>query len=100
MKFACGAKRLGSARRDFDRRLTTFSNAKSELMQKEKKTALELADMISEELKIGGTFIKVHPDKVYGWHPTVVATPQNAHALQKAAETIATRFRAKYQLKK
>jgi hypothetical protein len=68
-------------------------------MQKEEKTAQELADMISEELKIGGTFIKVHPE-VYGWHPTVVATPQNAHALQKAAETIATRLRAKYQLKK
>jgi hypothetical protein len=41
-----------------------------------KKTAQQLADMISAEINVGGTFIKVHPDKVYGWHPTVVAAPQ------------------------
>jgi hypothetical protein len=68
-------------------------------MQKEKKTSQELADMIQAEINVGGTFIKVHPDKVYGWHPTVVAAPQNAHSLQKAAETIAARLRAKYELK-
>jgi hypothetical protein len=67
-------------------------------MQKEKRP--ELADMISAEINVGGTFIKVHPDKVYGWHPTVMAPPQNAHALQKAAETVAARLRAKYELEK
>jgi hypothetical protein len=69
-------------------------------MQKEKKTSQELADMIRTEINVAGTFIQVHPDKVYGWHPTVVATPQNAQALQNAAETIAARLRAKYELKK
>jgi hypothetical protein len=69
-------------------------------MQKENKTAQELADMISLKINVGGTFIKVHPDKVHGWHPAVVAAPQNAYALQKAAETIATRLRTKYELKK
>jgi hypothetical protein len=69
-------------------------------MQKEEKTSQELADMIQAEINVGGTFIQVHPDKVYGWHPTVVAAPQNAHALQKAAETIAHRLRARYELKK
>ena len=68
-------------------------------MPKEKKTAQELADMIKAEINVG-TFIKVHADKVYGWHPTVVAGPQNAHTLQKAAERIAARLRAKYELKK
>jgi len=32
-------------------------------MQKEKKTAQELADMIQAEINAGGTFIKVHPDQ-------------------------------------
>jgi hypothetical protein len=36
--------------------------------------------MISAEINVSGTFIKI---KVHGWHPTVVAAPQNAHALQK-----------------
>jgi hypothetical protein len=68
-------------------------------MQKDEKTSQELADMIQAEINVGGTFIKIHPDEVYGWHPTVVAAPQNAHALQQAAETIAARLRAKYELK-
>ena len=49
----------------------------------EKKTSQELADMIQTEINVARTFIQVHPDKVYGSHPTVVAAPQNAHALQK-----------------
>jgi hypothetical protein len=81
-------------------RTTEAHEQESGLMQKEKKTAQELADMIQAEINVGGTFIKVHPDNAYGWHPTVVAAPQNAHALQKAAETIAARLRAKYELKK
>jgi len=49
---------------------------------------------------VGGTFIKVHADNVYGWHPTVVAGPENAKALQRAAEKIAAQLRTKYKLKK
>jgi hypothetical protein len=68
-------------------------------MQKEKKTAQELADMIQAEINVAGTFVKVHPDKVYGWHPTVFAAPQNASALQMEAQRIAARLRTKYDLK-
>ena len=68
-------------------------------MQKEKKTAQELADMIQSEINIAGTFVKVHPDKTYGWHPTVFAAPENARALQMEAERIAARLRTKYDLK-
>src|SRR5262249_11774496 len=67
-------------------------------MQKEKKTAQELADMIQAEINVAGTFVKVHPDKVYGWHPTVFAAPQNAGALQMEAERIAAQLRTKYEL--
>jgi hypothetical protein len=73
--------------------------ARERVNAERKQTAQELADIISAEINVGGTFIEVHPDKVHGWHPTVVAAPQNAHALQKAAETIANRLRAKYELK-
>jgi hypothetical protein len=55
---------------------TAEVHQEGELMPKEKKTAQELADMIKAEINVGGTFIKVHADKVYGWHPTVVAAPQ------------------------
>jgi hypothetical protein len=48
------------------RRPTEAQQQESELMQKENKTAQELADMISAEINLGGTFIKVHPDKVHG----------------------------------
>jgi hypothetical protein len=68
-------------------------------MLKEKKTAQELADMIQAEINVAGTFVKVHPDKAYGWHPTVFAAPQNADTLQKEAERIAARLRTRYDLK-
>jgi hypothetical protein len=74
--------------------------SRAKLNAERKKTAQELADMIQAEINVAGTFIKVHLDKLHGWHPTVVAAPQNAHALQKAAETIAARLRTKYELKK
>jgi hypothetical protein len=68
-------------------------------VQKEKKTAQELADMIRAEIDVAGTFVQVRPDKAYGWHPTVFAGPQNAAALQMEAERIAGRLRTKYDLK-
>jgi hypothetical protein len=71
----------------------------SDTMEKEEKTAQELADMILAEINVGGTHIKVHADPIYGWHPTVVAVPEKAHALQKEAENIAVRLRTKYKLK-
>jgi hypothetical protein len=49
-------------------RTTEAHEQESGLMQKEKKTAQELADMIQAEMNVGGTIIKVHPDNVYGWH--------------------------------
>jgi hypothetical protein len=68
-------------------------------MQKEKKTAQELADMIQAEINVAGTFVQVHTDKAYGWHPTVFAAPENAHTFQMEGERIAARLRTKYDLK-
>jgi len=66
----------------------------------EEKTAPELADLVLQELSVGGVFVKVHPDPVLGWKPTVVTGPENVVALQAAADKIAQRLRTKYTLKK
>ena len=66
---------------------------------KEKKTAQELADMISAGINLGGTFVKVHADPVYGWHPTVITTPGDVIRCQQLAEDIARELRTEYDLK-
>ena len=65
---------------------------------KQKKTAQELADMIAARLNVGGVFIAVHKDPVYGWHPTVVTRPAAAINAQMAAEEIAKELRAEFDL--
>jgi hypothetical protein len=68
-------------------------------MQKEKKTAQELADMIGQRLNIGGVFIAVHKDPAYGWHPTIMTRPVDAINCQTLVEEIAKDLRTKYELK-
>lgn len=68
-------------------------------MEKQKKTAQELANMISERLGIGGIFVAVHKDTVYGWHPQIVTSPAAAINAQVAAEAIAKELREEYELK-
>jgi hypothetical protein len=67
---------------------------------KERKTARELEDMIAARLGIGGTFIKVHADPVYGWHATVMTAPAQAVRAQQTVEEIGKELRALYDLKK
>jgi hypothetical protein len=68
--------------------------------QKEKRTAQELEDMIRAKLDVAGARIRVdvHPDPVYGWHPTVLTIPDLAVQTQQAAEDQAAGLRAKYDL--
>jgi hypothetical protein len=69
-------------------------------LQKEKRTAHELADMITAKLDVGGARMRVdvYPDPVYGWHPTVLTTPDLGVQAQLAAEHHAAELRAKYDL--
>jgi transcriptional regulator with XRE-family HTH domain len=67
--------------------------------KKQKKTARELADMIMAKINIDGVHVAVHADPVYGWHPTVFATPSQAAKCQQVAEQIATQLRTKFDLK-
>jgi hypothetical protein len=68
--------------------------------QKEERSARELADMITAKLDVAGARIRVdvHPDPVYGWHPTVLTIPDLAVQAQLAAERHAAELRAKYDL--
>jgi hypothetical protein len=70
------------------------------LVQKEKRTAQELAEMITAKLDIGGARarIDIYPDPVYGWHPTVLTIPDLAVQAQHAAEYHAADLRTKYDL--
>jgi hypothetical protein len=67
-------------------------------IEKQKKTARELADMIGQRLNIGGMFVVVHKDPAYGWHPTVMTKPAAAIGCQMRAEEIAKELRAEYEL--
>jgi hypothetical protein len=67
--------------------------------QKEARTAQELADMIEARIGLGGVFVAVHKDLVYGWHPTVVAAPAAAYRCQVLAEEVAADLRTKFDLK-
>jgi len=68
-------------------------------MAKEKKTAKELAALIAEKINVGGAFVQVHADPVYGWHPTVLTTPWQASDLQHRAELAAKELRGLFDLK-
>ena len=69
-------------------------------LQKEKRTAEELAAMITAKLDSAGARIRVdvYPDPAYGWHPTVLTIPDLAVQAQLAADHHAADLRSKYDL--
>ncbi len=68
-------------------------------MQKEQKSAQELADLVAARIRVGGVLVSVHEDPAYGWHPTVVTAPAAASLCQVLAEEIAAELRSKYALR-
>lgn len=68
--------------------------------QKEQRSAQELEEMIKARLAIGGVFVKVYADPVFGWHPTVITAPEAAVAVQQQAEKIASDLRVHYDLRR
>jgi hypothetical protein len=63
-------------------------------MQKHKKTAGELSDMILMKMGIAGIRVDVHQDSVYGWHVTVFGPPARVAQAQLEADRIAQDLRA------
>jgi hypothetical protein len=54
--------------------------------------------MIAERIGVGGVFVTVHEDSVYGWRPTVVTAPAAAYRCQTLAEEAAAELRTQYDL--
>ena len=67
-------------------------------MNKEQKSARELAELVAQRINMTGVRVEVHPDPAYGWHPTVFTTPSNAVIAQNAAERAAQELRPLYDL--
>ena len=67
-------------------------------MEKHKKTARELSDMILMKLAVAGLRVDVHRDTV-GWHVVVYGSPPERVAQAQAeADRIAQNLRVAYDL--
>jgi hypothetical protein len=65
---------------------------------KQVKTSAELEDMIHQKLLIGGAYVSVRRDPIFGWRATVITAPKHAKAIQDRADTIAAELRKKFTL--
>ena len=68
-------------------------------MVKERKTARELASMITSQIGVDHLDIAVRSDHAFGWQPTVVFAQSNALGFQRRAEEIAQRLRVQFDLR-
>jgi len=67
-------------------------------MEKHKKTARELADMIFMKLAVAGISVDIHGDTV-GWHVVAYgSTPERVAQTQAEADRIAENLRVAYDL--
>jgi hypothetical protein len=67
-------------------------------VEKHRKTARELSDMILMKLAVAGIRVDVHSDTV-GWHVVVYgSTPQRVAQAQAEADRIAQNLRVAYDL--
>ena len=68
-------------------------------MAKQPKTSAKLEDVILQKLLIGGVYVSVRRDPIFGWQATVVTAPKRAKGIQERADTIAAELRNKFTLK-
>ena len=68
-------------------------------MDKEKKSAPELADMIASRMKVEPGLVSVHRDATHGWAADVFTGPSQLFGDQVLAEQIAAELRERYDLK-
>jgi hypothetical protein len=67
-------------------------------MDKQRKSAAELAGMVTKLIGVGGLQVVVNPDPVEGWRPTVVKAPRTPERFQHLADKTAERLRGEYEL--
>jgi hypothetical protein len=68
-------------------------------MQKPKKSAEQLQEMIADRIGIGPLFVRVHPDPAYGWHARLVAAPGQEICSPQSVEDAAAELRTQFDLK-
>jgi hypothetical protein len=67
-------------------------------MDKQRKSAAELADMVTKMIGVDGLEVVVNSDPVDGWRPKVVKAPRTVERFQHIAEKTAEGLRGKYGL--
>jgi hypothetical protein len=67
-------------------------------MDKQRKSAADLADMVTKMIGVGGLEVVVNSDPVDGWRPKVVKAPRTVERFQHLAEKTAEGLRGKYDL--
>ena len=67
-------------------------------MTKTRKTARELADLITAQIGVGGLAIGIRKDHAYGWQPMIEYAPGNQLGFQRRADEIADLLRNQYEL--
>jgi hypothetical protein len=68
-------------------------------MQKPKKSARQLQEMLAEQLGIGPLFVRVHPDPALGWHARLVTAPGQEICSPQSVEEAAAALRTRFDLK-
>ena len=67
-------------------------------MQKTRKTAKELAQLIASQIGVDGLAIGVRKDHAFGWQPMIEYAPGNQLGFQRRADEIAETLRRDYEL--
>jgi hypothetical protein len=75
-----------------------YGNSGRNQMDKQRKSAAELAGMVTKMIGIPGVQVVVNPDPAEGWRPSVVKAPRTVERFQHLAEKTAERLRDKYDL--
>jgi hypothetical protein len=68
-------------------------------VQKPKKSARQLEELIAGRIGIGPLFVRVHPDPALGWHAMVVTAPGQEICSQQSVAEATAELRAKFDLK-
>ena len=68
-------------------------------MAKERKSAQELASLITDKVGVRELYVRVRRDHAYGWEPTVEDAPGDLIGFQRRVEEIAMRLRMQYDLR-
>ena len=67
-------------------------------MVKERCSADQLANMITQKINVTGVKVAVRRDHAYGWVPTVVSAPSDQIGFQRRADEIAHVLRTRFDL--